>query len=62
MTEHIPDGAVMILESVMHTSKPMKSIEKFTAEALEILHRRLKYFSITLKKAGPVLPGIVAGG
>ena len=55
--EQIVDGSITITEAVIQAIEPKRSIEKFMVEALSILHRRLKYYSVALKKAGPTAGG-----
>ena len=52
-TQQVMDGTLEIVESLLRAMDPQRSIEKFMADALTICQKRLKCFSVALKKAGP---------
>jgi len=55
--EQIVDGSITIAEAIINAIEPKKAVEKFTVEALSFLFKRLKHYSVSLKKAGPAAGG-----
>jgi len=55
--EQVVDGTITVAEAVIQAIDPKTSVEKFTVAALTLMFKRLKHYSVALKRAGPKAGG-----